>query len=56
MSRQGVIIKAFERSGIEQVKEIADTVSGYYLKIPLEAFDQAQDEIEKLKSLGIDMF
>ena len=44
------------QSAIEQVKEIADTVSGYYLKIPLEAFDQAQEEIDKLKQYGIDMF
>jgi len=38
---------------IDQCKEIAGKVSGYGICIPTEAFDDAKEEIEKSKAMGV---
>ena len=38
------------------VEDIAETIRGYYVDVPLHAFDNAMEEIDKLKSFGYDIF
>jgi len=41
---------------IERCKEIASTVEGYDVEIPVEAFDKANEEIEKSAKWGLSYF
>lgn len=41
---------------IGKAEEIADEVRAYYIEVPKQSLDKAKDEIEKLKSFGIDLF
>ena len=43
-------------AAIEQVREIAGEVDGYQIKVPLHAFEEADEEIEKAAELGLDFF
>ena len=43
-------------AALSQVEEIADTIRGYYVEVPLNAIDKAKEEIEKLKTFGYDIF
>ena len=38
------------------IEEIAETVRGYYVDVPLHALDTAMEEVNKLKKLGYDVF
>ncbi len=38
---------------IEKVKEIADTIQGYYLEIKLDAIDTAMEQFKKLEEFGV---
>ena len=40
---------------LASVEEIADSIRGYYVEVPLNAIDKAKEEIEKLKSFGYDI-
>jgi len=40
----------------EQIDKIADEVKGFYIDIPSHALDKANEEIDKLKELGYDLF
>ena len=37
---------------LAKVEEIADTIRGYYVEIPLSSIDKAKEEIEKLEEIG----
>jgi hypothetical protein len=41
---------------IEQIKEICDSIKGFYLETPIDSLDQGQEEIEKFKSFGYNLF
>jgi len=41
---------------IGHVKEIAGEISGYQIKVPLHAFDEADDELELARKMGLDFF
>src|ERR1035437_3487355 len=41
---------------LAEVEEIADSVRGYYVDVPLNAIDKAKEEIEKFKNLGYNLF
>ena len=40
---------------VEKVKEIAETVKGHYIDIPLQAIDTAVEEATKAKELGLNL-
>jgi len=40
----------------DKVEEVADAVRGCYIDIPLNALEKAQEEIDKLKTFGYDIF
>jgi predicted RNase H-like HicB family nuclease len=40
---------------IDKIKEIAETVKGHYITIPLESIDQAIEEATKCKELGLNL-
>ena len=44
------------QAAIDQVKEIAKDVEGIGLEIPLEAFDEVDEEADKARSYGIPLF
>lgn len=41
---------------IKACKEHAEQVKGYYVNVPCDAFDKAQEEIEKCAEYGLEMF
>lgn len=41
------------KSAMEMAKEIADSVKGYFIKIPQESLQKAEEEIDKAKDYGI---
>jgi hypothetical protein len=41
---------------MEQIDEIACEVKGFYIEIPSQSLDQANEEIKKLKDLGYDLY
>lgn len=41
---------------VDAVEEIAKEVSGYQIKVPLHAFDDADEELALAKKMGIDFF
>ena len=41
------------QEAIDKVKEIAETVKGYYIEVKLESIDKAIDEFKKLEEFGI---
>lgn len=41
------------QNAIDMVKEIADTVKGYYIDIKIESIDKAIDEFKKLEEYGV---
>ena len=44
------------KSAIKMVKEIAETVEGFELKLKTDVFDAAQEEIKKSKDMGVSYF
>ncbi len=45
-----------KKAAMEMALEIADQVSGYYIDVPKQAFEESEEEIEKLDSYGIKLF
>lgn len=45
-----------KEEAIEQAKEHAKQISGYYIDIPEQALDKADDELQKTLDLGIKLF
>lgn len=41
---------------VEEINHIAEQLKGFYIEIPSESFDKAQQEIDKFKSFGYDLF
>jgi hypothetical protein len=44
------------KAAMEMAVEVAKQVDGFYIKVPFEAFDEADEEIAKLDAFGIKMF
>lgn len=40
----------------DMVKEIAETVEGYYIEIPVESLDKADEQLEMARDYGLDFF
>ena len=45
-----------KEEAIEQAKEHAKQISGYYIDIPEQALDKAEEELQKTLDLGIKLF
>ena len=41
------------QGAIDKVKGYCDQISGYYIECHTEALDKAQEELDKLKEMGI---
>jgi hypothetical protein len=44
------------KEAMQMCNEVAESVSGYYIHIPSEALDKAQEEVEKCEKFGLKMF
>lgn len=44
------------QEAIQMCQDVAEQVEGYYLQIHKHAFDQAQEEIDKLAKIGVKLF
>ena len=43
-------------SCIDQITEIAESIKGFYVEIPLESLDKAKEEVAKTKEFGYNLF
>jgi predicted RNase H-like HicB family nuclease len=41
---------------IKEIEEICESIKGFYIETPCESLGKAQEEIEKFKSFGYDLF
>jgi predicted RNase H-like HicB family nuclease len=44
------------KAAMQMAEDVAKQVEGYYVKMPIESFEEAQGEIAKLEAFNIKMF